>query len=123
MGWKGEKAPAIISRTMKEADNVKKRERDTYDAIAEAYDKVHARYNAFFASDMIDMLFPQKYDAGLDVAGGSGTAGLKGPAQSGSSTKRQLSWRESLPEHHLGGTEFTQCDLGLGVLAVLVVKD
>lgn len=77
MGWKGEKAPAIISRTMKEADNVKKRERDTYDAIAEAYDKVQARYNAFFASDMIDMLFPQKYDAGRDVAGGSGTAGLK----------------------------------------------
>lgn len=62
---------------MKEADNIKKRERDTYDAISEAYDRVHAGYTAFFASDMIDMLFPQKFDAGLDVAGGSGAAGLK----------------------------------------------
>ena len=62
---------------MKEAEEIKRRERDTFDRIAEAYDKRQARYNALFASDMIDMLFPQKYDAGLDVAGVSSTAGLK----------------------------------------------
>ncbi len=62
---------------MTEAENIKRQERESYDSIASAYDARLARYNAHFASYMIDLLYPQKNEKGLDVAGGTGTAGLK----------------------------------------------
>ncbi len=57
--------------------NLKEEEKRTFDRVAEAYDERLGRYTAAFASDMVDMLYPQKFDAGLDVAGGTGAAGLK----------------------------------------------
>ncbi len=79
--WKLQQPPAIIStllrRAMADARDVKRREKESYDSIAAAYDAVYARYNARFASDMVDLLYPQNNEQGLDVAGGSGSAGLK----------------------------------------------
>lgn len=62
---------------MTDAREIKRREKESYDDIATAYDAVYARYNARFASDMVDLLYPQSNEQGLDVAGGSGSAGLK----------------------------------------------
>ncbi|HYK90510.1 MAG TPA: class I SAM-dependent methyltransferase [Acidobacteriota bacterium] len=62
---------------MTEAEIIKLREKEAYDSIAANYDTYLARYNARFASDMVDMLYPQQGEVALDVAGGSGAAGLK----------------------------------------------
>jgi len=56
---------------------MKQRERQIYDSIAEAYDNWLAHYNALFAADLIDLMSPQKGETALDIAGGSGPAGLK----------------------------------------------
>ncbi len=62
---------------MRDSGDIKRREKESYNSIASAYDAVYARYNARFASDLVDLLYPQDHDRGLDIAGGSGTAGLK----------------------------------------------
>ncbi len=62
---------------MANSGRLKELERETYDAIAEAYDARMAWYNGQFAADMVDLLYPQDREAALDVAGGSGPAGLR----------------------------------------------
>jgi ubiquinone/menaquinone biosynthesis C-methylase UbiE len=62
---------------MLDPDSVKKHERTTYDQVAELFDSVWARYTARFAADLIDLMSPQLAEQALDVAGGSGAAGLK----------------------------------------------
>ncbi len=62
---------------MLNGEEIKRREREVYDSLAEAYDSCLAGYNARFAADLVDMLYPQQRDAALDVAGGSGATGLK----------------------------------------------
>ena len=58
-------------------DEIKRHEREAYDAVAEVYNKSLAEYSARFARDLIDLMFPQKGEAALDIAGGTGAAGLK----------------------------------------------
>ncbi len=72
-----QKACSYNSRTMLGEADIKRQERETYDSIAEAYDGILGRYNSRFAADMVDLLYPQKCESALDVAGGSGAAGLK----------------------------------------------
>ena len=72
---------------MMKPEQVKEREKDIYNAIADAYDTRMARYNTRFAADLIDLLHPQKGETGLDIAGGTGAAGIRlaeriGPAGS-----------------------------------------
>jgi ubiquinone/menaquinone biosynthesis C-methylase UbiE len=62
---------------MRDPEDIKRQEKEIYNSIAPKYDACLVRYNARFASDMIDLLYPQQGDAALDVAGGSGAAGLK----------------------------------------------
>ena len=62
---------------MAKAEDIKQRDREIYDAIAESYDARMAQYNARFAADLIDLLCPQKGEAALDLAGGTGAAGLR----------------------------------------------
>ena len=62
---------------MPKADEVKRRERDVYDSVAEVFANVWARYTARFAADLIDLMFPHRGESALDLAGGTGAAGLK----------------------------------------------
>src|SRR5687768_15962057 len=57
--------------------DIKKQEKEVYDSIAEVFDAVWARYTARFASDLIDLMAPQSGENTLDLAGGTGAAGLK----------------------------------------------
>ena len=57
--------------------DVKQQEKEVYDSIAEVFDAVWARYTARFASDLIDLMAPQSGENTLDLAGGTGAAGLK----------------------------------------------
>jgi ubiquinone/menaquinone biosynthesis C-methylase UbiE len=57
-------------------DEIKRHEREAYDAVAEVYNKSLAEYSARFARDLIDLMFPQSGEAALDIAGGTGAAGL-----------------------------------------------
>lgn len=57
--------------------DIKKQEKEAYDSIAEVFDAVWARYTARFASDLIDFMAPQNGEVTLDLAGGTGAAGLK----------------------------------------------
>jgi SAM-dependent methyltransferase len=50
---------------------------DRYEAIAEQYDEAIGRYSARYAGDLIDLLYPQSGERALDLAGGTGAAGLK----------------------------------------------
>jgi len=47
-----------------------------YDRIAEAYQARLAPYTSRYAADLIDFMFPQRGDSALDIAGGTGAAGL-----------------------------------------------
>jgi ubiquinone/menaquinone biosynthesis C-methylase UbiE len=62
---------------MTSGDEIKRSEKAGYDSVAEAFDGGLARYSARFAADLIDLLFPQKLDSAIDVAGGTGAAGLR----------------------------------------------
>ncbi len=62
---------------MDHPNDIPRREREVYDAIAEAYDRHFSSYGALFASDLTDLMYPQKGEAGLDIAGGTGIPGLK----------------------------------------------
>ena len=62
---------------MGEARVPKGKEIEIPDGFRESWDCRLAGYHSLFVSDLVDFLFPQKYDVGLDVAGGTGTAGLK----------------------------------------------
>jgi ubiquinone/menaquinone biosynthesis C-methylase UbiE len=64
-------------RPIMKPDEIKRHEREAYDAVAEVYNKSLAEYSARFARDLIDLMFPQKGEAALDIAGGTGAAGLK----------------------------------------------
>jgi ubiquinone/menaquinone biosynthesis C-methylase UbiE len=57
--------------------DIKQQEKEAYDSIAEVFDAVWARYTARFASDLIDLMAPQSGEITLDLAGGTGAAGLK----------------------------------------------
>lgn len=58
------------------AEEIKQRQREIYDSIAEIFSEVWARYTGRFAGDLIDILFPQAGESALDLAGGTGSAGL-----------------------------------------------
>jgi len=58
-------------------EDIKRREREFWEANAEQYDARLGRYSARFSADLIDLMYPQKDEKALDVAGGSGAAGLK----------------------------------------------
>lgn len=62
---------------MMRAEEIKRHEKEAYDSVAEVFNAIWARYTARFAGDLIDLLFPQKGEIGLDIAGGTGPAGLK----------------------------------------------
>ena len=62
---------------MPKAEEIKRHEMQVYDAVAEAFGSTWARYTSRFAADMIDLMFPQKGEAALDIAGGTGAAGLR----------------------------------------------
>jgi ubiquinone/menaquinone biosynthesis C-methylase UbiE len=59
------------------ADEIKRHEREAYDAVAEVFNQSMAQYSARFSRDLIDLMFPQNGEAALDIAGGTGAAGLK----------------------------------------------
>ena|SRR5437867_8143200 len=62
---------------MIKAEEIKRREKEAYDAVAEVFNAVWARYTGRFAADLIDLMFPQRGEMVLDLAGGTGAAGLK----------------------------------------------
>ena len=59
------------------ADEIKRNERAGYEAVAEAFDNRLAQYTGRFAADLIDLMSPQEGEVALDIAGGTGAAGLK----------------------------------------------
>src|SRR5688572_30879144 len=59
------------------ADEIKRHEREAYDAVAEVFNLSMAQYSARFSRDLIDLMFPQNGEAALDIAGGTGATGLK----------------------------------------------
>jgi ubiquinone/menaquinone biosynthesis C-methylase UbiE len=61
----------------------KENSRRIYDRIAEAYEVRLAPYSSRYAADLIDLMFPQHGEAALDIAGGTGAAGLKLAARVG----------------------------------------
>ncbi len=62
---------------MKRPEEIKRREREFWEANAEQYDARLGRYSARFSADLVDLMYPQKDERALDVGGGSGAAALK----------------------------------------------
>lgn len=56
---------------------IKQLEIDFWASNAAEYDARLGAYSARFAADLVDYLYPQKWDRALDIAGGSGATGLK----------------------------------------------
>jgi ubiquinone/menaquinone biosynthesis C-methylase UbiE len=59
------------------AEDVKRHEARAGDAMAAEFERRLAPHTARFAADLVDLLHPQAADSALDIAGGSGAAGLK----------------------------------------------
>lgn len=66
-----------MRRAMKTLQERKKHETASYDVVAATYDARLASHTARFAGDLIDLLYPQAEDHGLDLGGGTGAAGIK----------------------------------------------
>ncbi len=69
--------PLIYFEGMIKPEDIKRHEREFWDANAEQYDARLGRYSARFSADLVDLMYPQKNEKALDVGGGSGAAALK----------------------------------------------